>query len=820
MSKYISEFTSLNGVDYKVTITTEKGSSTTNFKLGGTPFVTQMDSDGKSIYSPIKTTGATISMLTDNLKFDIYTGKVQGTKVEVTSNNKIIYTGYVTPCAYSQGFDNELEEIQIECVDGIASLKDIVYTRTSNQINTFGNIIFNCLKKAKCYKTLYITDNVQLVSNGNISIIEKFRVSEQNFFDEKKDINQTDDDVAWSCYDVLYEICQYLGYTLFADGEDVYIIDYDAIKRGNNKYFKYSLTGTSLPIPTSVYISYSYHIKEGGYSSSGTSISLDDVYNKVSVKDDFYSFDSLFPDFGDISKEVNITTGSLTALNGINEDYYLHHDTFTDTDNNGNNENYQILISKSWKGRMWILIYKFYESPVLQFEKYNTSLKTNVSSSLTSGNFKQMLEYHGAYYARYFKREITSEKYNSWRANYNSNWNSLTQQQKKDAYIELLNNDPQKISLSPIITCVNLPSGHIGPAGYNSTGKYDRTDEEDCRKYPFIKLRGEQNSSIFGGEGSYVIITGTWRHHDESNTPFPLADGADNGELKREGDYKYSDEGFVWARFKWGDQYWNGEGWTSTDTDFKLRFWDPTLNSKNNFQNKKCYDSDYDFLETANAKFGCQEKGYYIPCPKQGNLQGTAEFVIYCNRDMWGDSRRSHWHDANRYSRYYSYVTFIKSLSIKAYISNGFLDDKENNSDTIYTNVIDNDSVKKMDDITFKICTFDNKKPTYSSVDYLDGNKSVYVTKTVNKALNSLETGSMSSFDNKTGLTQEEHLIFKLVSQYDEPKVIFECNLHNENHKLYGIYTDNTLSGKKFIPVEINTDYKMNRQTIKLTEKF
>lgn len=42
---------------------------------------------------------------------------------------------------------------------------------------------------------------------------------------------------------------------------------------------------------------------------------------------------------------------------------------------------------------------------------------------------------------------------------------------------------------------------------------------------------------------------------------------------------------------------------------------------------------------------------------------------------MWGDSRRSHWHADNRYSRYYSKCVFFKDLNIKAYISNGILDD-------------------------------------------------------------------------------------------------------------------------------------------------
>ncbi len=107
MSKYTSEFTSLNGVSYKVEITTEKGNNTEVFTLGGNPFVTSMDSDGKTIYAPIKTSGATIEMITPNLKYDIYSANAQGTKIKLIdeSTNKVEWVGYVTPCAYTQDWD-------------------------------------------------------------------------------------------------------------------------------------------------------------------------------------------------------------------------------------------------------------------------------------------------------------------------------------------------------------------------------------------------------------------------------------------------------------------------------------------------------------------------------------------------------------------------------------------------------------------------------------------------------------------------------------------------------------------------------------------
>lgn len=701
--KYVSEFYDIKSRLYKIEIQTETGSGTSNFKLGGSPLTTKMSSEGKHLYSPIKTIGATITMLTDAYNFDLYTGKAQGSKVTITSDNNVVWVGYLTPCCYDMGFDSEWEEVQLECVDGIAVLKNIPYKSndTEHDLDTFANIIFKCLKQSDCYKNFYITDNVQLTANGTESVIEKFRVSQQNFYDKKKDINQTDDDVAWSCYDVLKEIAQYLGYTIIADGDEVFIIDYDAIKKGNNKYFKYSLTGTTLTTPTSVTLKYSHKIEGESYAQNGTSVSLDDVYNKVSVKDEFYTFDDIFGEFGDENFETNITLGT----EDIGMRYYFNNNThytkmegdnFTrTTTDTKKNINFQIFTVKGWRNRMWVVIVKFYNSPILEFKKYehrDSARKDESADCESDMSWSKIFNYHGATYYKIFKREIDSKIFNDWRSHYNENWQSMSNEQRFEAWKDLLKQDPSKISLEPMILCYK---------------EYARNPikNEEVERFPFIKMKST-NANALGGEGAYLIIKGSVLYHDEYCTPFPLSDGADNNKLKRAQDWKYADECYLPACLKWGNQYWNGEGWVNTKTTFRLRWRDPK-EGREAQKNKNIYDKWFEFLDTAQSKYGCDEKGVYIPVPPDGNLSGGIEFEIYCPRDMKGNSRKNHW---TGYDRYYSKVIMIKNFKLQAKISNGLLNDKENNSDTIYTNVINNGSINKMGDIKFKICTFDKKK--------------------------------------------------------------------------------------------------------------
>ena len=245
---YRGEFRDLQNQLYRVVITTEGGNNQTRtVTLGGTPFVTAMDADSESIYSPAKYQSATVDIITPDYNFDIYSAKAQGTKVELQdAEGVIIWTGYVTPNLYDMGFVEEREEVEIECIDALSTLQYIKYNADAKQVVTFLDIIRKLLQSCNAYESFYITNNIQLTKDGTDTILDKLYIAEENFFDTKKD-KETDEDVAWTMQEVLEEICQYLGVTVVADGADVYFIDYDAIKAGNNDYYKYAVDADVAP---------------------------------------------------------------------------------------------------------------------------------------------------------------------------------------------------------------------------------------------------------------------------------------------------------------------------------------------------------------------------------------------------------------------------------------------------------------------------------------------------------------------------------------------------------------------------------------------
>ena len=310
--RYTGNFYNLEGIKYEVELITNGSTTQTRtIDLGVSPFVTTMDVSDENIYKPAKYQSATVKVVTSgetDYLFDVYSATPNGTKVtlkDVTRNN-VMWVGYTVPVVYQNGYSEIHEELEIECIDGLSILQYYKYSTDKKGIVSFIDIVNKILTKCGCYKTLYVSNNVY---RGSTPILNDLYISEQNFFDEKSS-TETDDDVAWTCQEVLEEICKYLGFVCVADGESVWLLDYDDVKQDlRNVYHRYTIGSTAY---TEVTARDHVEIEGEAFRGGDNTLSLDNVYNKVSVKDSFYTFDSVIPSLYDGA--VNITASADSAL--------------------------------------------------------------------------------------------------------------------------------------------------------------------------------------------------------------------------------------------------------------------------------------------------------------------------------------------------------------------------------------------------------------------------------------------------------------------------------------------------------------------------
>lgn len=761
--KYTSYFYSLRGDKYDVTIVTNNDDSTTReITLGVQPFVTEMDSSDDNIYKPVKYQAATVNIVTSgesDYMFDLYSGEADGTRVTLSKSGTTVWDGFATPVVYNNGYTEIHENLQLECIDGLSILQYYKYSSEQKSVISFIDILNKILAKSKVYTTLYVSDNITRTSTSTLPILNELYISEQNFFDEKDD-DETDDDVAWTCQEVLEEICKYLGYVCVGDGTSVYLLDYDAIRNNVNTYTKYNIGSTAY---TTVTLANSLAIKETDYRGSNNTISLDNVYNKVSVKDSFYTFDSVIPDLYKTAN--NITKDSdpeVSASTQISAGMYGE-------------------IINGSDGKMEVLIDRVYDPEDEVYTDYNVVfLKYYVNDNYnftcpTSLNYTDTKTMHGSVIGKFCVKKL--DKSLSW-------WEQsvadiIAKKMTLDDW--LTRNEISNPSFTNYVCLFNPHQNHV--SGATATWITTKTNESTC---------------LFGGDNAYLIIKGSYCYHYIDEDPYPIPEeeiDISEGRYAMEAGQTY-----LLAKLKWGNLYWNGTAWVTTNATFKLPYMQQDTNDSERRADATMF-KNIDFINTVNWRIGTSEKGYAVKVPTTSLMTGLPELTIYNAFDPDYFSTKS----GDSEGKWYKHTrVFLKDFDIKAIIGDPSFS-QENDTDTVYTNVIDNNHVQEFDEVEFKICTNDNKAPNYSSVAYHTNDGYHYLESVYNKS-------------NQSTMLLEKHLINRLCNQYKEPKIRLNLELENTIAP-YAIVTDKWLGTKKFVVDSQSIDYYNDVTNITLVQK-
>lgn len=788
---YNAGFRDINNNLYTIKITNgTKGTIQRNLTLGSVPFKTEMDSSDDTIYKPVKYQSASCNIITPDYNFDIYSGKAQGTKIELSDSKGIAWTGYIEPNLYNMGFEEEREEIELSCIDALATLQYIKYTTDKKKVTTLLSIINKAIKNCNAYTGFVFSANTQLNNTNIDSILDKLYISEQNFYDDKKP-EESDTDVAWTYKDVLEEICKFLGVTAVADRDLVYFLDYDAIKNGINDYYKYTIDN---PTPEKITVSFNKTITADDYSNSGASLSIDNVYNKVKITDDLYTFDEILPDMFD--RAINITADSDTTLQNSNTaSSGIYGEVVANkVGNTADSKNKNMIVfldtvrnPDGGNNALNVVFVKYFNNPYYKFYKYDANGR-DITDSIKSLNYTDTKSMHGATIAKFCVKKLDVG------SDIPFIFSDLVFKVAKGT-ITLDNwlaaNEFSKVDFSDYIVLLNPQSNHIS--------------NDNITQYPYLQTVVSDTTALFGGDNAYLIISGNYMYHYYDDDPYPIPEGESD---ISEGRYAMdAGQTYLMAKLQWGNLYWSGDqkkgnnGWVTTETTFKIPYMKDDAGKGDRRADATMF-KNLKFINSVNWRIGTNEQGYLITLPKNGVISGLPTLTVYKPFDPNFHSAKS---GKDKGQHYKHSCVFLKDFKFKAIIGDPTFS-KVNDSDTIYTNDINTDYVKELGDIKFKVCTWDNKKPNYSSIAIKKTDGSMeYLDKTYNRATRDIAR-------------QEEHLIQRIYNQYNTASVILQLPLRNDNY-IYGLYRDTTINDRVFIVDYINRDYRNNQVDIKLIEK-
>ena len=311
----------------------------------------------------------------------------------------------------------------------------------------------------------------------------------------------------------------------------------------------------------------------------------------------------------------------------------------------------------------------------------------------------------------------------------------------------------------------------------------------------------ENYPRFFGGDNNYLVITGKYIWHPFDEDPFPIPTGEDI-DITEGRYYMFAEDVYMLAKLQWGDKWWNGSKWTAVEQTFQIPYMKETNTNQERRADATIFQS-LDFRNTVSWRIGTDEKGYCIPVPTI--MTGVPKLTLYKPVDPRYNSSSS---GSYKGEWYWHKRVFLKNFDIKAVIGDPTYSDV-NNSDTKYEAVlnVNDDSVNEMDEIEYKICTYDNKNPNYSSVCYKEDGEYHYVT-------------TMEHYDVfPYNFPSEEILVKRLCKQYENPMCKLELQL-DDVYKPYDIFKCNWVhSSRTFVIDSQSKDYYNNTTTITLVEK-
>ena len=240
---------------------------------------------------------ASVRLLCRNFVPEFFCSSCRDAVVNILRNGECIFVGYVEPQAFSQGYNENYDEVELICIDCLSALS---YSNYRN-VGAAG-VLYDALKGKAAQRTFYdiiaeilndvgeaanymgggtfkiMYDGSKALSNGTgdeiYNIFQNISINELLFFgDEEDDM--------WTQEDVLNEILKYLNLHIVQEGTTFYIFSWESIRKNShlNLYRIDKGFEKNIEIPT-------YRVgKDIEVADCDTKISIGETYNELLLTD-------------------------------------------------------------------------------------------------------------------------------------------------------------------------------------------------------------------------------------------------------------------------------------------------------------------------------------------------------------------------------------------------------------------------------------------------------------------------------------------------------------------------------------------------------
>ena len=275
-----------------------KGSHTPDIEIGAKDSGISWTDDPVDITSQVSDTfdallcqQASVRLLTKNFVPDFFCASCRDVVVNIYREGECLFAGFVEPQTYSQGYNEEQDEIELSCIDVLTAMRYAKYRdvgtlgvsyagikATANQ-RTMADIIIQMLRD--------ITKGVDVKGQGKVALLydgsravdsleqNKYQVLGQLAVNELLFLGDDEDEV-WRQDEVLEETLKYLNLHIRQEGFAFYIFAWESVKSQQPIRWR-DLVSAQEAVTTRQRVD----ISNANVVGQDTTISVGEVYNQL-----------------------------------------------------------------------------------------------------------------------------------------------------------------------------------------------------------------------------------------------------------------------------------------------------------------------------------------------------------------------------------------------------------------------------------------------------------------------------------------------------------------------------------------------------------
>lgn len=763
MGNYKGQFRSLKNTLYTVKLITDSsdGEYTEVEMAAEEPFSVDY-SASETPFDAVRTSTATIKFVHNTYLEDALPTKPHDTQVilynEDTGENE--WVGWLTPKVYDQDYRDEYETLDLEAADCVSSLQYFDYTNegSSKALVTFHSILSQICDTGGLDGFVWAKSKQV---GGEYLYPTDLKISEQNFY-------SSDTDEPWKLDEVLDEMCKYIGMTAIEWKGRLYLADYQAFHNSDTLIGTEYLKSASYSKGSDVAMGSTYTITAEKYMASNATISFKPVYNKVTVNDSFYDAEYFIPNIFDDQYLTNrIDEDNFYANYQVQTEapdtaqfpkkLRVKNSAFKDEDAADSDYTY---FHRLYNHRFWESVYhNEYGGETAPSEE--TQRTQSILRNYMGGTIVDLGTVQNEYLSEYQQRIV-----------------------------------PNKLDYTRYLClCCKYCEENYSYYASTPTPKYDGP-------FYMFKLKSGYSSPCVLSDNSYLIISYSmlWERYkyrcyinpDWKTDEVGVGTLQTGGTLRQIGNLRFI--------LRIGDKYWNGSEWKENPRKVP-EFGIVCERSSKNFD---VWNTELSVLNNVTWDIYVNETGYKIPLAGVDTTLPVEFIVLRPSPQFAWNSGNDKYHTEFEWNAY----CWVKDLSIKCV--QGGQDSDQEDSDVVYENIIDSQSINELDEIALKFTTYtEMTKPAYSNVIYYNG--------TTNKLL---ETITEPALADSTAQKPEENIIEKYVEQYNKPTKQFSIPLDLTVSPFDKIFYADVKNGTQgYCVLGSSIDYTMDTQTLTLEEK-